>query len=408
VNFQLPTADSGGNPATAIIRTARPLACPRWPLGVTRSPTGRKRGPARAGWLAPALLAVLAAFLASCGVQAPPQPPRVEIPETIKDLRVVQTGRTLNTTFTMPVLATDGEQLNKPVTVGIFRAISPTGQQPGQPDTSGAPWLSLSPKELPAYTRAGKVDYPIVFSPQEFRQGQGSTFSFAVIAFTRGFRGHPRKSAPSNVVRVALLDVTRPVTNLEAKASQTALLLTWDKPSETLTGLPPSHLFGYRVYQSATGKPDSFRLLGEAASNQFEDTNFQFGQQYYFRVSGVTTINGAAAESEPSETVGITPRDVFPPPVPTGLSAVNAAGAVDLLWNASSAGDLAGYNVYRSADGGPFERVNKQRVPTPIFHDASVASARKYQYAVTAVDLTGNESGKSQPANITTPSTGTQ
>jgi hypothetical protein len=391
VNFQLRTAESGGNTAPTAIQTPSPLSRTRWP-GLPRV----------------ASLAALAFVLASCGVQAPPQPPHVEIPQQIKDLSAAQIGRTVHISFTLPVLATDGELLNKPITVNIFRDVSPAGRQPELPDASGVPWLKIEPKELPDYTRASRVDYPLQLSPQVFRGLVGSTFSFAVIAFTRGFRGHPRESEPSNVAQAGIVDATGPATNLEAKASQGAILLTWDKPAETLTGLPPARLSGYRVYQSMTGKPNSFQLLGEASSNYFEDKTFQFGRQYYFRVSAVTTVGGRTAESEPSVPVSITPRDVFPPPVPTGLTAVNAAGAVDLLWNASSGNDLAGYNVYRSTGGGPFERINKQPVPTPIFHDASVAPGRHYEYTVTAVDVTGNESGKSQPAGVATPSPGAQ
>jgi hypothetical protein len=391
VNFQLRTAESGGNPATNPFQTPGPLPRPRW------------QGPLRVTALAALLL-----VLGSCGVQAPPQPPRVEIPKEIEDLSTTQIGRTVHVTFTLPVLATDGELLNKPVTVSIFRDISPAGRQPEPPDSSGKPWLMIGPKELPTYTRAGKVDYPLQLSPLEFRGLVGSTFSFSVVAFTRGFRGHPRRSEPSNVAHSGIIDVTGPATNLRAKTSQTAVLLTWDKPAETLTGLPPAQLSGYRVYQSMSGKPGSFQLLGKASTNQFADENFQFGRQYYFRVSAVTTTGGKVAESEPSAPVTITPRDVFPPPVPTGLTAVNAAGAVDLLWNASSGNDLAGYYVYRSAGGGPFERINKQLAPTPIFHDAKVTPGHHYEYAVTAVDATGNESGKSQPVSIITPSSSSQ
>ena len=391
MNFQLRTVESGGNTATNSIQSPRPLYRLRWQ-----------------GLLRTALLAALALFFAGCGVQAPPQPPRVEIPQPIKDLNAAQIGRTVHLTFVLPLLAIDGELLTKPVTLNIFRNDTPAGRQPEAPDASGKPWLTITPKELAGYTRAGKVDYPVQLSSQEFRGLVGSTFSFSVIAFTRGFRGHPRESEPSNVAQAGIIDVTGPATNLQAKATQTAVLLTWDRPTETLTGLPPAHLSGYRVYQSMTGKLNSFQLLGKASSNHFEDKNFQFDRQYYFRVSAITTVGENAAESEPSAPVSITPRDVFPPPVPTGLTAVNAAGAVDLLWNASSGSDLAGYNVYRSTGGSPFERINKQPVPTPIFHDATVAPDRQYEYAVTAVDTIGNESGKSRPASVTTPSANSQ
>jgi hypothetical protein len=391
VNFQLPTGDSGGESARPALPGTRPLPCRD-----------------RRGSLRLMLLATLAALFSGCGVQAPPQPPRLEIPQTITDLTAAQIGRIVHITFSRPELATDGESLNKPVTVNIFRAVTPPGRQPVLPDASGAPWLTLSSKQLAGFTRSGKVDYPLPFSIQEIRQQQGSTFSFAVIALTHGFRGRPHSSEPSNVAQATLLDATGPAMNLVAKASQNSLLLTWDQPAETLTGLPPAHLSGYQIYQSMTGKPGSYEPAGKAAANHFDDKTFQFGRQYFFRVSAVTTVGKATAESVPSEPVSLTPRDVFPPPVPTGLTAVNAAGAVDLLWNASSGRDLAGYNVYRSTEDGPFNRINKQRVPTPIFHDTTVAPGHGYKYAVTAVDLSGNESRKSEPASVATPSSGAQ
>ena len=403
MNFQPRTADSGGDLATSATHSAGPLPFWRPPRYAQPSASGRRGDPDSSGWVRAALLAVLVSIFAGCGVQAPPRPPRVEIPLQIKDLSATQVGPTIQVAFTLPTLATDGERLTKPVQIDIFRALTPAGQKPASPGTNAAPWQSLLPRELSRYEHAGKLEYPFQISPQEFHQQQGSTFSFAVIALTRGFMGHTRKSAPSNVARATLLDVTEPVTNFAVKASQTALLLTWDKPVRTLAGLPPSHLSGYRIYQSATGKPDSFQLLGETASTHFDDKSFHFGLQYYFRVSAVTTLDGTVAESEPSAPIAIKPRDIFPPAAPTGLTAVNAAGAVDLLWNANTERDLAGYNVYRSTDGGPFERVNRHRVPTPIFHDTSVVPGHHYEYAITAVDLDGNESARSKPAGVTTP-----
>lgn len=352
------------------------------------------------------LLAALGFILAGCGVQAPPQPPRVETPQQIHDLRARQVGRTLQLTFTMPTLATDGELLTKPVQIDIYRAVSPASQKPVQPDTSEAAWMSFLPKELSPYVHAGKFDYPMQISTQEFRQRQGSTFSFVVIAFTRGFMGHPRKSPVSNLAHATLVDATQPVTDFAVKTTQRALLLTWKRPVETLTGARPSHLSGYRVYQSLTGKPRSFRVIGETASPRFDDKNFQFGQQYYFRIAAVTAVRGTLAESEPSATVSIKPRNVFPPPVPTGLRAVNAAGAVDLVWTAKAGPNLAGYNVYRSADGGPFKRINQHMVLTPVYHDPSVVPGQHYEYAITAVDAAGNESARSRPASVTTPTAG--
>ena len=347
------------------------------------------------------LLAALG-FLPGCGVQSPPQPPRIERPAQIKDLRAGQTGRTFHLEFTLPALATDGERLSKPVELEIFRAAAPPGGTPAPPSTSGAPWARVLPRDLGRYLRKGKVDYPIAFSAQEYPQQMGSTFSFSVVALTRGFRGHPRASAPSNVAQAKLLDASQPVSNLAVQATQAALELSWPAPDKTLLGRPAANLAAYRIYGSSTGKPGTFQLIAETKVPRFADPDFQFGKAYYFQVRAVSALGSDRAESEPSATAEITPRDIFPPSVPQRLTAIYTAGAVDLLWSANTDVDLAGYNVYRKTAGGEFARLNPQLVSTPIFHDTSVAPGRNYEYAVAAVDLSGNESAQSKPVEVST------
>ena len=341
-------------------------------------------------------------FLAGCGVQAPPQPPRIERPTPVKDLQAIQIGQAFHLDFTLPTLATDGERLTKPLELEIFRTVTPPGETPEPPSTGAAPTLRLGPSDLARYVSKGKVDYPWSLSDQAYRQWQNSTFAFGVVTLTRGFRGRPRKSAPSDIAQTNLIDSSEPVTNLAVKTTQAALDLSWTEPAQTLSGVPVSHLAAYRVYQSRTGKPGSFRLLAETKTPSFADPNFRFGQTYYFQVSAVSAVNGVQAESEPSATVGITPRDIFPPAVPRRLTAIYSVGAVDLLWNANTDADLAGYDVYRRTSDGQFERVNKKLLSTPIFHDTSVVPNQRYQYAVTAVDLSGNESAKSEPVWVST------
>ncbi|MCL5671428.1 MAG: hypothetical protein M1423_09080 [Acidobacteria bacterium] len=349
------------------------------------------------------ILFISVVFLfAGCGVQAPPQPPRVETPARIKDLRAIQIGRSFYLDFTLPVLATDGERLTKPLGIKIFRAITPPDQPFAPPSTDTAPWVTILSSELPHYLSNDRFRYPSPLSDQAFRQQQNSTFAFAVVAFTRGFRSHPHQSALSNIAQTRLIDVSEPVTNLTVNTTQTALKLSWTQPAQTLAGQSLSKVAAYRVYASRTGKPGSFRVLADTQSTQYNDPNFQFGQAYYFRVTTVSTMNSVQAESQPSQTLEITPKDTFPPAVPRRLTALYTAGAVDLLWNANTDSDLAGYNVYRKIEGGSYARVNKQLLSTPIFHDTSAAPGQIYQYAVTAVDLSGNESAKSQPVNVST------
>jgi hypothetical protein len=74
----------------------------------------------------------------------------------------------------------------------------------------------------------------------------------------------------------------------------------------------------------------------------------------------------------------------------------DADGNVTLQWQANVEPDLAGYNLYRSTQsGGPYTRLNSSPIPGTSFSDAQTADGATYYYAVSAVDLVGNESGHS-------------
>jgi len=94
--------------------------------------------------------------------------------------------------------------------------------------------------------------------------------------------------------------------------------------------------------------------------------------------------------------------DTTAPSAPTGLVAVGGSGSVDLLWNANSENDLAGYHVYRATNaGGPYGRVDSQLVTTSSFTDTTVTGGTTYYYVVTAVDTSSNESMTSAEASAT-------
>jgi fibronectin type 3 domain-containing protein len=57
---------------------------------------------------------------------------------------------------------------------------------------------------------------------------------------------------------------------------------------------------------------------------------------------------------------------------------------------------LVGYNIVRATGDGPFTPL-AQRVPLPAYTDTQVQSGQRYRYAVSAVDVVGNESERSTP-----------
>jgi fibronectin type 3 domain-containing protein len=76
---------------------------------------------------------------------------------------------------------------------------------------------------------------------------------------------------------------------------------------------------------------------------------------------------------------------------------------VDLNWNSSTSNDVAGYNVYRSPDGNNWSKINVSLVGSTIYDDSTVVNGDTYYYAVTAVDLEGDESSKSTVAKASVP-----
>jgi hypothetical protein len=94
------------------------------------------------------------------------------------------------------------------------------------------------------------------------------------------------------------------------------------------------------------------------------------------------------------------PVDAAPPSTPLGLQgSVQTAGKVILIgWRANPDADLMGYNVYRAVHGtNAWQRLNGQLVLQPSFVDEALPTDANgiVDYAVTAVDQSGNESGRS-------------
>ncbi len=350
-----------------------------------------------AAWLPFSFLAALLLF--GCAAQGPPHPPRVEKPERITDLATFQVGGTIELTFTLPTQATDGEGLSKPLELQLFRVITPPGQKPSAPPESRA-WVTLLPSELARYQRGEKIVYPDHLSDQEYSQQLGAGFTFAADGLTRGFRRRPVVGDLSNRAGVTLLDVSPPVESPRCETTEHALELTWPLPTTSLTGRPLQDLDGYRVFRSDTPK-GPFDLRGETPDARFRDPDFQFDHSYMYRVRALFKSSGSGsqlAESEDSKPCAITPRDTFPPTAPAGLSAISTAAGVELIWNANTEPDLAGYNVYRRDGEGAPHKLNSELVDTPLYRDAAAEAGRRYTYWVTALDAAGNESASSDAA----------
>ena len=76
--------------------------------------------------------------------------------------------------------------------------------------------------------------------------------------------------------------------------------------------------------------------------------------------------------------------------------------SIEVSWQRSPEPDLKGYYVYRSVNGGAFER-QADLLTVPAFSDRTVEHGKSYRYQVSALDQKNNESARSPVAEVTFP-----
>ncbi len=84
---------------------------------------------------------------------------------------------------------------------------------------------------------------------------------------------------------------------------------------------------------------------------------------------------------------------------------IQASGnhVVDLDWKASTSTHIAGYNMYRSPDGSTWKKINASLIASTLYDDSTVANDSTYYYAVTAVNISGEESRKTAAIKVVVP-----
>jgi hypothetical protein len=223
-----------------------------------------------------------------------------------------------------------------------------------------------------------------------------------------------RTAGISNVVSVPAIPALPPPSDFRAQVTAEGMILSWNKtPLRTET---PRLRYVCRVYRRLEGG-NTDTVVGEvpldaSSATELVDHSFEWEQTYLYRATVVTLIHeeGEAEtqfESDDTPAVRVFAHDVFPPAVPTGLQAVfSGVGQqpfIDLIWAPDTDADLAGYNVFRHEAGAEPVKVNAALVKMPAFRDMNVASGKTYFYSVSAVDVRGNESARSQETSEAVP-----
>jgi fibronectin type 3 domain-containing protein len=192
--------------------------------------------------------------------------------------------------------------------------------------------------------------------------------------------------------------------------SESALTITWDPPRANIDGSTPVNLLGYNVYRTIASQPISLSPLNQApiTSTQYQDRNFKFGEKYTYVVRSVSLgTEGKPVESLNSNSLELSPVDIYPPSTPGQISPAPAPGRIALFWPANPDADVAGYLIYRSTDQNLAKDKWTKLTPTlytkTTFTDENVEAGKTYYYYIVAVDNAGNVSPPSEVVSETVP-----
>ena len=132
------------------------------------------------------------------------------------------------------------------------------------------------------------------------------------------------------------------------------------------------------------------------AATEHEIKGVTFGIERCYEVRAVDQIAGVAVIGPPSPRTCETPQDTFPPAAPRNLAVIAGTGVINLIWDANTDADLAGYLVLRgNAPGDTLQPITKEPVAAATYRDETVKPGARYVYAVVAVDKAGNRSPES-------------
>jgi hypothetical protein len=192
-----------------------------------------------------------------------------------------------------------------------------------------------------------------------------------------------------------------------ADLRDSAILISWTRPTRNEDGSPLTDLFEFRLFRAvgaaapreARGRP-TFSLLATVRADQPENAvvrgdQYAFldggagltpGLRYSYRMQAVNRRGVAGAQS-----AEVSVDFALPPPPPVGLVAVAGDGVVNLTWQppAGQAGAAPprGYNIYRGVQPGVYGSgpVNAGPIVETQFRDAPAANETTYYYVVRSV-----------------------
>jgi hypothetical protein len=399
------------------------------------------------------VLCLLAFVCPGCGKKGPPLPPLNMTPEAPRAVTARRLGDTVYLQMTVPARSAAGpgpysidhidvyavtlapgsvpppnRDLLKPEHVIAKIAVRP----PPDPDAEAPPDTDKRPLPGDVVTFVEKITpaqlepQNIVRAPKPEKAPKGPASPAAApgaaavppapvgpqvltrLYALQGVSSKRKAGVVSARVEVPLLSAPGVVRAGKSSADETTVTVTWEPPP-SLSDEAPGVLYNvYDVPATASGSTGAPAVAPAPLNPKpldvttFSRPGAETGKEQCFIVRSVATVGTAMIEGDPSDPICVTPRDTFAPAAPKGLAAVSGSGAVNLIWDPNTEGDLAGYVVLRGeAPGDTLQPLTAQPIRETRYNDRAVRPGVAYVYAIVAVDRAGNRSAASNKVQET-------
>lgn len=312
---------------------------------------------------------------AGCGYVGPPKPPALNIPERVQLVNASQQAGQLVVGFLITGKTTDGLVLNR------LRAIE---LRAGPPAASMALWAQAA-RQIPVT--------PPAIDGHELREPVAGWENQDIVVAVRAVGPTGRAGAWSEPVTVHVVPVP-PIPVVSATPGPEGITLSWPQ-----AGAPAGTK--WRVFRKKKSDEQAV-ALAESPEPRWTDAAMEEDTEFTYQVQTLIPAGSRLAESERSREVSVTYKDIFPPTVPASLSAIAGVGSVELTWEPNREPDLRGYQIYRAEASGTMKKIG-DLTGEVTYSDKAVEHAKRYVYAVSAVDKLGNESKPSATVEIAAP-----
>jgi hypothetical protein len=339
----------------------------------------------------------------------------------VRDLRAVRKGDNVTLTWTQPSEKEDRQPSDRHLTVArICRDISSTISESASPCPHSLRQVNLEKSVASAAIAVHeKPNAETTFRVSDVlpeNQDGSDHLQFAVYKLEL-LDDHGRSAGFSNSAAVPLAPVV-PAKGLHSELDARGVYLIWEVEAESGSSL---FKFDYRIYRREKGSskrvavPYLRAVVHTAEGERWSgvDTGIAWEKTYLYSVTPMTKVYSqegrliAEIEGDDSAPLEVITHDIFPPAVPEGLLAIVSHSpekiSVDLLWAPNIEKDISAYNVYRREENRQLARINSVPISAISFQDVNVLAGHQYLYSISAVDVRGNESGRSPEKGAAVP-----